>query len=242
MMVYMNLLLFFSLVLIFVTRVTKALCEPVKQREVIMKPFMTAVADCIAGADISQLRYSDPETYIMTNCSPPEPSDIGPHHIRYEDWLVSRKCHKTLVTSSQQLEQGSLLMSGKNATVRRSLRATPATISVEWKSLDLAVNHTAQTLWPETYRRLSPELQAVLTYRKGDIFGRHIDQCEKTGQEGVLVVDLGFRKDYESSAGDGTSDLYFYGLRMQHSTDTIYGTARPGQVTGSRSPCIANME
>jgi hypothetical protein len=48
-------------------------------------------------------------------------------------------------------------------------------------------------LWPNDTRKLLPALQAVLTYGPGDSFGKHIDTCEETGQEGVLVVDMGLR-------------------------------------------------
>eukprot|EP00658_Telonema_sp_P-2_P059301 TRINITY_DN4813_c0_g1_i1.p1 TRINITY_DN4813_c0_g1~~TRINITY_DN4813_c0_g1_i1.p1 ORF type:complete len:233 (+),score=29.89 TRINITY_DN4813_c0_g1_i1:155-853(+) len=128
-------------------------------------------------------------------------------------------CIRDRVTRLEQLARVSKLVSGDGVVARRSLRAEPSVVEVRWpkaatrkKMYDDQISKGVMTqitslsphmaselqgaskaLWPNTTRQLIPYLQAVLAYSPGDSFGKHVDRCEETGQEGVMVVDLGLR-------------------------------------------------
>ena len=162
--------------------------------------------------------------YHLQNCDPPKPEGLPRRHVKYRQWLLGhRKCDRVRIeadtTQSPDVSENvQWLISGRKCdrvrieshavafpdvfrptmgndeVTRRSLRAEPSDVDVELPGLDRVLQKVSTTLWPSDNRRLEAELQAVLVYEEGDEFGRHVDKCEETGQEGVLVVDLGFRR------------------------------------------------
>ena len=183
-------------------------------------PFKTA-AHAFVGSPSSEVILPSlaPKLYVLSGCVPPEPIGIPKRHVEYQKWMQSRRCTSTRVTRLEQLARVSKLVSGDGVVGRRSLRAEPSVVEVRWPNAvapkrlgdeQLSQGETAQTtqlsphmasvlqdaskaLWPNTTRQLVPTLQAVLAYTPGDSFGKHVDRCEDTGQEGVMVVDLGLR-------------------------------------------------
>lgn len=181
------------------------------------KPFETAVLDFVSGSS-----NVSPKAFVLSQCSPIEPS-LEKQHVDYKLWLSSRSCGRYRVGRIEDLESVSIAVDSNDGVERRSLRASPSRVSVEWNALDSVLANASEQLWPGQKRRLIAELQTVLTYRRGDMFGSHQDQCEDNGQEAVLVVDLGLRAGRKRSY-DGDAEMFFHSRDVNGTSGSLVGT------------------
>ena len=154
-------------------------------------PYQTATR--VFYGSPSLIPTTSPSLYVLQNCAPP---DVEKRHVEYREWLSNKHvaCERLLVENIGQLEAVSKRIETPS---RVSFRAEPAAVDVVWPEMAVVLVGLSGELWPGEDRRLNAELQTVLYYRHGDSFGAHIDRCEETGQEGVLIVDLGFRDTYD---------------------------------------------
>jgi len=153
-----------------------------------------------------------PSVYVLSECIPPQPVGLEPRHVDLEIWMEERKCREDLVVDAAQIAAVSKPAESHPDVVRRSLRAEPAVVDVKWSGLQAVLADVSQKLWPGEDRELRARLQAVLVYEEKGRFDRHVDRCEETGQEGVLIVDLGLRSGMYNDYDPERPELFLHGL------------------------------